>query len=144
MPVNFSIEDIRILSSHYSINPISSKEGEKQTSEPKDNAEGIQVETTLQCNTHYEEKERSLKVILRCIIGGAPGPYSLEVEMGGAFKLDSDPSEEELDSLRHINCPAMIFPYLREYVSELTKRAGYAPLYLPPVNFVKAHKENKS
>jgi len=43
--------------------------------------------------------------------------------------------------LKNVNCRAIIFPYLREYISDLTKRAGFTPLFLPPFNFVEANKQ---
>ncbi|NSW86690.1 MAG: protein-export chaperone SecB [Syntrophobacteraceae bacterium] len=41
-----------------------------------------------------------------------------------------------------VNCPAIIFPYLRETLADLTRRAAFPPLHLPITNFTKfAHKD---
>jgi len=32
-------------------------------------------------------------------------------------------------------CPNVLFPYVREIISETAVRAGFPPLYLSPVNF---------
>jgi preprotein translocase subunit SecB len=42
--------------------------------------------------------------------------------------------------LARINCAAMIFPFLREAIADVTRRAGMSPLLLPPVNFLELFK----
>jgi len=61
--------------------------------------------------------------------------------MAGVFLLDSDPSDIELQKLSHINCPAILLPYLREFITDITRRGGLAPVYLPSVNFVEMHRD---
>jgi preprotein translocase subunit SecB len=34
-----------------------------------------------------------------------------------------------------VGCPNILFPYLRETVSEAVSRAGFPALYMQPVNF---------
>ena len=50
--------------------------------------------------------------------------YRIHVEVGGAFVFDADPSDADLESLAKVNCSAIVFPYLREVVSDLIKRGG--------------------
>jgi len=38
------------------------------------------------------------------------------------------------------NSPAIVFPYLRSFISTLTLQAGYAPITLPSYNFTKLTK----
>ncbi len=130
MPVHFSVEDIRLLSVNYSLN-----------TEANDNAQEDQlteraIEINLECKTSYVKPKRILKVILSLSTESKDSPINLAVQMGGAFRLDSDPAKEEFDRLSHVNCPTIIFPYLREFVSDLTRRSGLTSLNLPPMNFV--------
>ena len=60
--------------------------------------------------------------------------FLVEVTQAGLFNIENVP-EGEMDSLIGIGCPSILFPYLREAVSDLTTRAGFAPLVLQPVNF---------
>lgn len=129
----FSIKDIRLLKANYRLTPIEEIEINNDLNEESDI-----VDVKLNCTSFYEKEERNIRVILNAIVGNKHSPYSLDVEFGGAFELDSEPKENELDSLRNINCPAMVLPYLREFISEITRRGGHSPLYLPPVNFVKS------
>ena len=41
-----------------------------------------------------------------------------------------------------INAPAIAFPYVRSYVSNLTLQSGFPPAMLPSVNFVELAKRN--
>lgn len=60
--------------------------------------------------------------------------FLVEVTQAGLFNIENVP-EGEMDSLIGIGCPSILFPYLREAVSDLTTRAGFSPLVLQPVNF---------
>ncbi|GAB1409288.1 hypothetical protein MASR1M90_04420 [Desulfovibrionales bacterium] len=73
----------------------------------------------------------------------AKAPYSFEIEIGGKFKITKD-EEEHVERLRHVNIPAIIFPYLREAVADITRRGGHPALHLPPVNFVRAAEEKRT
>lgn len=72
----------------------------------------------------------------------AEAPYSFEIEVGGKFKINKD-EEEHLERLRNVNIPAILFPYLREVVADITRRGGHPALHLPPVNFVRAAEEKR-
>ncbi|WP_410498056.1 protein-export chaperone SecB [Chitinibacter sp. S2-10] len=60
--------------------------------------------------------------------------FLVEVTQAGLFQIQNIP-EQELDPLLGIGCPSILFPYLREAVSDLTTRAGFPPLILQPINF---------
>ncbi|QLI82835.1 protein-export chaperone SecB [Chitinibacter fontanus] len=60
--------------------------------------------------------------------------FLVEVTQAGLFQIENVP-ETELDPLLGIGCPSILFPYLREAVSDLTTRAGFPPLVLQPINF---------
>jgi preprotein translocase subunit SecB len=60
--------------------------------------------------------------------------FLVEVRQGGVFQIRGVP-ESELPAILGIACPNILFPYLRETVSDLTVRAGFPPVLLNPVNF---------
>ncbi len=60
--------------------------------------------------------------------------YLVEAAQAGIFRVLNVP-EETMELVMHITCPNMLFPYLREVVSDLVGRAGFMPVYLSPVNF---------
>jgi preprotein translocase subunit SecB len=42
-----------------------------------------------------------------------------------------------LDQFGHVNAAAIIYPYIREHLSNLSAKAGLGLIFLPPVNFAK-------
>jgi preprotein translocase subunit SecB len=68
--------------------------------------------------------------------------YLIEVKYAGIFQARNIPNEE-IEPLLAVTCPEIIFPYLREAVSEMTVRAGFPPLLLNPVNFLASYQRNK-
>ena len=44
-------------------------------------------------------------------------------------------AQEELGPLLGIACPNILFPYLREAISDLVTRGGFPPVLLSPVSF---------
>ena len=60
--------------------------------------------------------------------------YLIEVTQVGVFGVKGF-AEEEMGPLLGSFCPSVLFPYLREAVSELVTKGGFPPLLLNPVNF---------
>jgi preprotein translocase subunit SecB len=60
--------------------------------------------------------------------------YDLELAYAGLFQLDNMP-EQMLEPFLLVNCPALLFPYLRRLVQDLTREGGFPPLVLDPIDF---------
>lgn len=60
--------------------------------------------------------------------------FLVEVKQAGLFTIKGF-NEQERAVILSTYCPNILFPYLREVVSELTLKGGMAPLLLQPVNF---------
>ena len=133
----FIVDEIRLIQAKYSLREAEAKED--------DNASGgdSPVKIQIGCGYHYNKETRNLKVMVKASSNEPGLPYEFEAEMGGSFLFESQPTEKELEQLAKINCPAIVFPYLREFVSDLISRGGDEPLYLPVVNFVKFYKDSK-
>jgi len=43
--------------------------------------------------------------------------------------------QADMDAVLGIACPNILFPYVREVVSDIVVRAGFPPVVLNPVNF---------
>lgn len=69
--------------------------------------------------------------------------YTLNVEMVFLFKSsDKLPEDYKSSPFIKINAPAIAFPYLRAFISNLTLQSGFSPAMLPSVNFVELKKKN--
>lgn len=62
---------------------------------------------------------------------------SLRIQVGiiGVFESDVDITKEK--SFIEVSAPAIIFPYIRAYVSNLTSMSGIQPILLPTYNMTK-------
>ncbi len=61
--------------------------------------------------------------------------FILELDYAGLFVIQNVP-EEQLHPLLMIECPRLIFPYVRRVVGDLTRDGGYPPLSLEMIDFL--------
>lgn len=61
----------------------------------------------------------------------------VQVSMTGYFDVNPDLDEEKKELLIKMNAPAIMFPYIRAYISSLTGLSGLAPVIIPPINMSK-------
>ncbi len=64
--------------------------------------------------------------------------YDLEMVYAGVFEIKGAPPDA-LDAMLNINCPALLFPFLRRIVADLTREGGFPPLMLDPVDFAQLY-----
>jgi len=60
--------------------------------------------------------------------------FLAEAVQAGIFQIRNVP-EADLKPLLGIACPTVLFPYLRETISDLVVRGGFPPVVLAPVSF---------
>jgi preprotein translocase subunit SecB len=60
--------------------------------------------------------------------------YDLELAYAGLFEIQNLP-EQALEPFLLINCPSLLFPFLRRLVADLTREGGFPPLLLDPIDF---------
>jgi preprotein translocase subunit SecB len=60
--------------------------------------------------------------------------FLIEAKQAGIFTV-RNLSDAEMEPLLAVMCPNILFPYLREVVSDVSVRAGFAPVMLNPINF---------
>jgi len=60
--------------------------------------------------------------------------FLVEAVQAGIFSVRGVP-QQDLDGLLGIACPTILYPYLREAVSDVITRGGFPPVLLAPVSF---------
>jgi preprotein translocase subunit SecB len=60
--------------------------------------------------------------------------YHLDLTYGGIFRLQNIP-EQLVQPILWVNCPSLLFPYVRRLVSDITQDGGFPPLFLEPIDF---------
>ncbi len=69
--------------------------------------------------------------------------FIVEAQQSGIFRI-RNVAADEIDPVLGIGCPNILFPYLREVVSDIVTRAGFPPVILSPVNFEALYQQKKA
>jgi preprotein translocase subunit SecB len=121
---SFSFANFRITEIKFSIN------------ENFNSKDSIKINAEIGMEPKYNAQTKMLYLKMGVRQNDEAGPFTFEIVGEGAFIFDKKPDVKSLRKISTINCPAIMFPYLRETVTDITRRSGFAPLYLAPVNFV--------
>src|SRR5487761_2236816 len=60
--------------------------------------------------------------------------FLIEAKQAGIFQIRNLPAED-METVLAVACPNILYPYLREVVSDVAVRGGFAPVLLNPINF---------
>ena len=71
--------------------------------------------------------------------GGDQHIFVLELEYTGIYRIEGVP-EGQLHPYLLIECPRMLFPYVRRIVGDVTRDGGFPPLNLEAVDFLKLYR----
>jgi len=74
------------------------------------------------------------KLQLGVLIEDENHSFLIEVVIVADFYFDNDISPEHLNQYFYINAPALLFPYVRAYISTLTTLSGINAINLPTLN----------
>ena len=66
--------------------------------------------------------------------------FVLELDYGGVFQIENVP-DDQLHPYLLIECPRLLFPFLRRIVSDVTRDGGFPPLNLENIDFLKLYRQ---
>lgn len=81
----------------------------------------------------FNEEEKKFELILNVLVNDDNHNMDLNMRIKGFFAYDGD-NKEELLRFIGINSPAILFPYIRAYVSNITALGGMPPIIMPTLN----------
>ncbi len=61
-------------------------------------------------------------------------PFYIFIKAIGFFSVKNKDDVSIFEEFSKVNAPAIIFPFVRETIADLTLKAGFSPLLLPPIN----------
>jgi len=98
----------------------------------------IQVQVNLDAKKRNDDNQ--YEVVTKFNItsknkGGDEPLFLLELEYGGIFHIENVP-EDQLHPFLLIECPRMLFPYVRRIVGDITRDGGFPPLNLETIDFL--------
>jgi preprotein translocase subunit SecB len=86
-----------------------------------------QFESSIKLNVTSKDKESGSVL------------FVLEIDYVGMIFIDNIP-EAQMHPFLLIECPRMIFPFLRRVVSDITRDGGFPPLNLENIDFVSLYR----
>ena len=131
MEAKFSFESLRLLESHFKLNT-DFKPKRKQP-----------IEISTEINISHKEQNKTVKVTISVISVNKKQPFILDTTVMGTFNFLKIPTKKDLDKIVHVNCAAIIFPYVREIIADLTMRADIPPFHMDPINFVALYEDRQ-
>ncbi|MTH65238.1 protein-export chaperone SecB [Paracoccus shanxieyensis] len=69
--------------------------------------------------------------------------FLCELDYGGIFHIEGVP-EDQLHPFLMIECPRMMFPFVRRIISDMTRDGGFPPFNMDPVDFVALYRQEIS
>jgi len=94
-----------------------------------------QAKVQTEFKIRHELKQNRLRVYMNIVFSEKNAPFYIDIEGMSLFDLNRTFNESELEVLTNNYCSAAMFPYLRETIADLTRRAGFPPLHIPQVDF---------
>lgn len=66
--------------------------------------------------------------------------FVLDLTYTGEFVIEGFP-DEMLNPILYIECPRLLFPFVRSIIVSVVSEGGFPPLYLDPVNFANLYQQ---
>ena len=66
--------------------------------------------------------------------------FLLELEYGGTFLIEGV-ADEQLHPFLLIECPRLLFPYVRRIISDVTRDGGFPPVNVDQVDFMALYRQ---
>jgi len=104
----------------------------------------VKPEISVQVNLDAKDREQdsTYEVMLKLNVSAKAGDDSifiLELDYAGVFLLENVTDEQRHPFLM-IECPRMLFPYVRRIVGDVSRDGGYPPLNLDNIDFLQLYR----
>ena len=108
-----------------------------------------EVAPDVQIQVNIDAKKRTVENQFEIVIklkvnsvnkGTKENLFLLEIEYAGLFLVTGVP-DEQLHPFLLIECPRMLFPFLRRIVSDVTRDGGFPPLNLETIDFLQLYRQ---
>jgi len=102
----------------------------------------VKVQVALDAKKREAEHqfEVTMKLTVKSVAQGTEDAlFILEIEYAGLFHIEGVP-EDQMHPFLLIECPRMLFPFVRRIVSDVTRDGGFPPLNLENIDFVNLYR----
>jgi preprotein translocase subunit SecB len=106
------------------------------------NFENIKIGFKVSGLVHQKEELYFLNLLVN--ITNEEKDLKIQVEAVGKFKFEPVEKIEDISSFFYMNSSAILFPYIRAYISTLTNLSGNRSITLPTMNLTNLAEELKT
>ena len=100
-----------------------------------DAAPTIDVNVDVQARTlNPDQYEVELSVAARATREGE-AVFVVEATYAGAFQIKNLP-RDQLEMAMLVECPRLLFPFMRQIIADATRNGNFPPLMLEPIDFM--------
>lgn len=106
----------------------------------------VQPDVSVQVNLDAKKRqvEGQFEVIIKLNIESKAKEsgdvlFLMEIEYAGIFQIAGIP-DDQMHPYLLIECPRMLFPFLRRIVSDVTRDGGYPPLNMDNIDFIQIYR----
>lgn len=102
----------------------------------------IQVQVGVEARKRPTENQYDVVVKLKIDSKNKEGGeqiFLIELDYAGVFQIENV-NEQQLHPFLHIECPRMLFPFIRRIVADLSHDGGFPPLNLDNMDFVQIYR----
>ncbi|MDE6291770.1 MAG: protein-export chaperone SecB [Muribaculaceae bacterium] len=102
----------------------------------KDFVSTDEISLNLELNATVPSNGEDLQPQLEIVVDmqDKVGDFSLKMRIVGSFEADENVESQQLNAFIALNAPAILFPYIRAFISSITAQAGIQPIIIPTVN----------
>ncbi|MGL5787528.1 MAG: protein-export chaperone SecB [Bacteroidales bacterium] len=104
-----------------------------------------EIESEMNITTGLaENNDKGFCVVFEIDLHNTSSSFTLKLKAVAHFNTDEPVQKNFVDStFLNVNAPAIAFPFIRTYISNITLNSGYNPIILNSVNFQKLFEDRK-
>lgn len=103
----------------------------------------ISVQVSLDARRRQTENQYEVITKFRVTSKNRADDFTLflaELDYAGVFQIDGVPNDQ-IHPFLMIECPRMLFPFVRRIISDLTRDSGFPAFNMDPVDFVALYRQ---
>ena len=102
--------------------------------ERKNNKQSSNVNLSFSPKGYISKQDSMFHLHLGVKIDDEFESFKIEIDSVATYKFEDSASLDSISHFFYLNAPAILFPYIRAYISTLTNLSGFQPINLPTLN----------
>jgi len=125
----------RVVSQFISDMSFENPHGVKSLLPDPENAPEVRLSVNLKHRHAGHGQYEVLLLVTAQTVRGEDTLFIAELVYGAAIKLVTEVEQEELNHILLCEIPRYLYPFAREIIADVTRRGGFPPLFLAPIDF---------